>query len=169
MIWLPIDNPVAPVHLLQQDDPHELVGKGHLRKAEGKVRPCHHLSGKPYGTADDKGNAALAGQPKGIDLVRQLLGGEHFSRNLKSDHVHVFSYMLHDTLSLFCADTFLCRLAGLVRRLLIRHLYDPQPAVAAKPLAVLGDGILQILFLYLSHCDHCDLHLFCLLLFTHTK
>ena len=30
VIRLPVHDPVAPVHLLQQDHPHQLMGKGHL-------------------------------------------------------------------------------------------------------------------------------------------
>ena len=33
MIWLMADNTVASVNLFQQNDPHQLVWKGHLGKA----------------------------------------------------------------------------------------------------------------------------------------
>ena len=32
-----MDDPEAPVDLFQQDHPHQLMGKGHFRKTEGKV------------------------------------------------------------------------------------------------------------------------------------
>ena len=43
MVWLSLDDPVAAVYLLQQNDPHQLMGKGHFGKAQLIIGPGKHL------------------------------------------------------------------------------------------------------------------------------
>ena len=44
------------VDLLAEDDPHELVRKGHARKGEQKIRLPFDLFAKPTGRTDDEGD-----------------------------------------------------------------------------------------------------------------
>lgn len=39
MIRLSIDNPITPVNLFQQNHPHQLMGKRHIRKAQLVISP----------------------------------------------------------------------------------------------------------------------------------
>lgn len=47
MVRFPPINPKRPINLLQQYQPHQLMGKGHLRKRQRIIRPFHHLLTQP--------------------------------------------------------------------------------------------------------------------------
>ncbi len=47
MIRFTTINPISPINLLQQNQPHQLMRKSHLRKRQLKIGPLHHLIRKP--------------------------------------------------------------------------------------------------------------------------
>ena len=73
MIRLSIYNPIPPIHLLQQDHPHQLMGKRHFGKAQCIIRSSEHFLPQPDGAADHECDAALPLNSEGIDLIGELL------------------------------------------------------------------------------------------------
>lgn len=66
-----------PVHLLHQDQPHELVRVGHLAEAELGVGAFQHRGGQAVRAADDEGDAGAAVGGQAVQLGCQLLGAPH--------------------------------------------------------------------------------------------
>lgn len=153
MIWLPIYDPITPVHLLQQDHPHQLMRERHLGKTQSVIRPLQHLFSQSDGTSDHECNTALSLYAQRLDLFRQFLRGEHLPADFQCDHIHIVPDIFQDALSFLIPYTVLYNLTRLIRRLFIRHLYDLQLAVTAQPLTVFSDCIFQIFFFDLSYRD----------------
>ena len=119
MIWLPIYYPISPVHLLQQDHPHQLMGKGHFREAECIIRPLQHIFSQTNGSADHESNTALPLYAERLDLFCKFFGGKHLSSDFQCDHIHVVPDVLQDAFTFFAADLFFQCLACLIRCFLI--------------------------------------------------
>ena len=87
-------DPIAPINLLQKDNPHQLMGKGHPGKTQCEVRAPEYLLSQTDGTSDHKGNAASSRKPQPVDLLRQFFGGEHLPADLQRNHKHVVADLL---------------------------------------------------------------------------
>ena len=64
MIRLPRHDPIPSVNLLQQYHPHELMGKGHLRKAQCIVGAFQNFPAQADGASDHENNMALPLNPQ---------------------------------------------------------------------------------------------------------
>lgn len=86
------------VDLLAEDDPHELVRKGHARKGEQKIRLPFDLFAKPTGRTDDEGDLpARIAIP--FDLRGELLAGKRFP--FHGQNVDAAAQLFYNRLSFF--------------------------------------------------------------------
>ena len=79
MIRLPMNNPITPINLLQQNYPHQLMRKCHLGEAQRIIGFGQDFFPKADGAADDENDMAVALDAEGVDLFRQFFRSELFA------------------------------------------------------------------------------------------
>ena len=153
-----LHDPEAPIDLLQQNHPHQLMGEGHSGKAQRIVRPLQDGWGKAQGTADDEGDVAYAPCAQSLDFPGKLQGIQHLSLDGQGDHIGVVPDGFQNPAALPLPDGVFFRRTGPLRRLLVCQLHDLQLTVTAQTLFILPDGLGQIFFFDFSYGNTGNLH-----------
>ncbi len=158
MVGLSADNAEAPVNLFQQNHSHKLMWKGHIRNADGKVRPLPDGIMQPDRAADNKGDMAFPLYAKPLQSAGKSHGIKLTPCNFQSDYIGVLRYFPKYPVSLLFPDGILLDRGSAVRRPFIRYLADFQSAIAAETFPVFGYRVPEKSFLYLSHADYGYFH-----------
>ena len=101
---------------------------------------------------------AGATQSKVVDFGGQFFAGQLLAIDGKGNNKRAVLQMLGDAFAFFGLDLSVNAFGGVVRRFLICHFNDVEPAVARKSLGILVDGVAKILFLHASRRNNVDLH-----------
>ena len=134
------------VDLLQQDDPHHLVGKSHGRKRQLEISPFAHRRGQSQRTADDEDDAALPLKPQLLDLCRKLSGGETSAADLQRDHVVGRSDPGEDRLAFSLLDRLLVCGGRVGGQRTFPEFRDLQRGKTPEPLGILRLGVAPVFF-----------------------
>ncbi len=142
----------APVNLLAQHHPGQLMGKGHGGHGKPLPGPLHRWR-QPKGAADDK-----AHRPRGLHGPRQPLchsGGIH-RLPLNAQGVHRSRRVAKDLLPLFFQGGGDLRLGWAAGQPCLRQLDELPLAQRAQTLFILRHSVPPIGFLQFSHADQLD-------------
>lgn len=146
----------GPVHLFQQDHPHELVAEGKIRKAEGNIGPAGDLGRKPQRPADDEIDGAFAGRGGALQEGCEGLAAHAPAADLQRDDVIGRADLCEQARALGGADlVFLARGKG-GRGLFVRHFHHVHAGAAGEALLVLGTGIGVKAFAQLANAQDVD-------------
>ena len=85
MVFAAAENVHGAVELLAQDDAHQLVRKGHLRKGQLPVGACLDFIGKPVRAADDECDIGVAVGRKRVELRNYYFNPTVNDTNLEYD------------------------------------------------------------------------------------
>ena len=87
MVGFIFHNPEASIKLFQKDHPHQLVRKGHGRKAESVISSLQYRRRKSERTAYQKNEMAYSAYAKPLDFPGKLHRIQHLSVDGKSNHI----------------------------------------------------------------------------------
>ena len=89
VIGFVIYDPVCPINLLQQNNPHQLMGKGHSRKAELEIGSAKHCIRQTEGTSDHEIDMTLSIHSQTLHFFGELYRVQLFSFNLQSKDITI--------------------------------------------------------------------------------
>ena len=113
--------------------------------------------------ADDEDDVAFAGGAEFVDFIGEFHRIVLFALDRHREDVALIRDFCEDLFAFFVLDHFHLLIAKVFGRFFVPDLDDLQLAVAAKPLRVLGDALLQIFLLQFSDRDDFYVHCFSLL------
>lgn len=147
-----------PIHLLYEDEAHELMRIREAAERHLEVGAAQDGGREAEGTADDEGELAAAVRAEAADLLRELFRGEQLPVDGECDDVGAF-LQLRENAHAFAGDgLLLLRRAHRVGRFLVRHFDDAHFRVGAEPFHVFGDAVDEIFFLQLADGDDLYVH-----------
>ena len=163
MISMPMDNPERSVDLFDEHEAHELVRVGQFAEGDVLVGAGKDRLAEAERAADDEDDVAFAGGTEFVDFVGEFHRIVLFSLDRHREDVALFRDFCEDLFTFFVLDDIHLFIAQGFGRFFVPDLDDLQFAVAAQPLRVFGDALLQILLLQLSHRNDFYVHCFSLL------
>ena len=163
MVSMPMDNPERSVDLFDEHEAHELVRVGQFAERDVLVGAGQDGLTEAERAADDEDDVAFAGGAEFVDFVGEFHRIVLFSLDRHREDVALFRDFCEDLFTFFVLDDIHLFIAQVFRRFFVPDLDDLQFAVAAQPLRVFGDALLQILLLQLSDCNNFYVHSFSLL------
>ena len=163
MIRMPMDNPESSVNLFDQHKPHELVRVGEFAKGNVLVGAGEDGLAEAERAADDEDDVAFAGGAEFVDFIGELYGIVLLALDGHREDVALFRDFGEDLFAFFVLDQFHLFIAQVFGRFFVPDFDDLQLAVAAEPLCVFGDALLQIFLLQFSHRNDFYVHCFSLL------
>lgn len=158
MISMPVDNPERSVDLFDEHEAHELVRVGQLAEGDMLVGAGQDGLAEAERAADDEDDVAFSGGAEFVDFVGEFNGVVLLSLDRHREDVALFRDFGEDLFAFFVLDHFHLFIAQVFGRFFVRDLDDLQLAVAAEPLRVFGDALLQILLFQFSDCDDFYVH-----------
>lgn len=167
MVSMPMDNPERSVDLFDEHEAHELVGVGQLAEGDVLVGAGQDGLAEAERAADDEDDVAFAGGAEFVDFVGEFDRVILLALDCHGEYVALFRDFGEDLFAFLVLDHFHLFVAQVFGRLFVPDLDDLQLAVAAEPLRVFGDALLQIFLLQFSDRDdfyvHCNSLLFILI------
>lgn len=163
MVRMPMDNPESAVDLFDEHEAHELVWVGQFAEGDVLIRAGQDGLAEAERAADDEDNVAFAGGAEFVDFVGEFDGVILLALDCHREYVALFRDFCEDLFSLFVLDHFHLFIAQVFGRFFVPDFDDLQLAVAAEPLRVFGDSLLQIFLLQFSDRDDFYVHSFSLL------
>ena len=163
MISMPMDNPERSVDLFDEHEAHELVRVGQFAKGDVLVGAGQDGLAEAERAADDEDDVAFAGGAEFVDFVGEFHRIVLFSLDRHREDVALFRDFCEDLFTFFVLDDIHLFIAQGFGRFFVGDFDDLQLTVAAEPLRVFGDALLQIFFLQFSDRDDFYVHCFSLL------
>ena len=163
MISMPMDNPESAVDLFNKHEAHELVRVGQFAEGDVLIGTGQDGLTEAERAADYEDDVAFAGGSEFVDFVGEFDGVVLFALDCHREDVALFRYFGEDLFAFFVFDHFHLFIAQVFGRFFVPDFDDLQLAVAAQPLRVFGDALLQIFLLQLSDCDDFYVHCISLL------
>ena len=163
VVRMPMDNPEGAVYLLDKHEAHELVRVGQFAEGDVLVGAGQDGLAEAERAADDEDDVAFAGGAEFVDFVGEFHRIVLFALDRHREDVALFRDFGEDFFALFVLDHFHLFIAQVFGRFFVPDFDDLQLAVAAQPLRVFGDALLQILLLQFSDCDDFYVHCISLL------
>ena len=87
MIRFSTANFISPINLLDQQQPHHLVSKGHAGEGEFEIGPLAQLRSQAESAADEEDDVAFAVQSAAIDMGGEFFGGQVLSKYIENDAI----------------------------------------------------------------------------------
>ena len=94
MIRFPVYNPITSVNLLQQNHPHQLMGKRHPGKAQCIIRSVQYRPAQTNRASDHKLNMTLPLYTQAVDLLCQFFRSQLLSFDFQRNHIGIFPDVL---------------------------------------------------------------------------
>ena len=163
MIRMPMDDPESAVDLFDEHKAHELVRVCQFTERDVLVGAGQDGLAEAERAADDEDDVAFAGGAEFVDFVGEFDGVILFSLNRHREDVALFRDFCEDLFAFFVLDDFHLFIAQVFGRFFVPDLDDLQLTVAAQPLRVFGDALLQIFLLQFSDRDDFYVHCISLL------
>ena len=163
MVSMPMDNPERSVDLFDEHEAHELVRVGQFAEGDVLVGAGQDGLAEAERAADDEDDVAFAGGAEFVDFVGEFHRIVLFALDRHREDVALFRDFGEDFFALFVLDHFHLFIAQVFGRFFVPDFDDLQLAVAAEPLCVFGDALLQIFLLQFSHRNDFYVHCFSLL------
>ena len=163
MISMPMDNPERSVDLFDEHEAHELVRVGQFAEGDVLVGAGQDGLAEAERAADDEDDVAFSSGAEFVDFVGEFHRIVLFALDRHREDVALFRDFGEDFFALFVLDHFHLFIAQVFGRFFVPDFDDLQLAVAAEPLCVFGDALLQIFLLQFSHRNDFYVHCFSLL------
>ena len=163
MISMPMDNPERSVDLFDEHEAHELVRVGQFAERDVLVGAGQDGLAEAERAADDEDDVAFAGCAELVDFVGEFDGVVLFALDGHRKDIALFRDFGEDFFAFLVFDHFHFLIAKVFGRFFVCDFDNLQLAVAAQPLRVFGDALLQVFFLQLADCDDFYVHSFSLL------
>src|SRR6059036_628313 len=133
MIWNSAQDRERPVDLLQEQNPHHLVGPCHLAERKRHESPGANRVPQPFGAADDEGELSRSVKPLGLEPAGELDRSELPSTGLQDHHPRTLPNPMSDLPCLRVPQVGPLESAPLSRIPDLDHLASHQPP---RPLEV---------------------------------
>lgn len=163
MISMPMDNPERSVDLFDEHEAHELVRVGQFAEGDMLVGAGQDGLAEAERAADDEDDVAFSSGAEFVDFVGEFHRIVLFALDRHREDVALFRDFGEDLFAFFVLDQFHLFIAQVFGRFFVPDFDDLQLAVAAEPLCVFGDALLQIFLLQFSHRNDFYVHCFSLL------
>ena len=159
-----MDNPESAVDLFDKHKAHELVRVGQFAEGDVLVSAGQDGLAEAERAADDEDDVAFAGGAEFVDFVGEFHRIVLFALDRHREDIALLRNFYEDLFPLFVLDDFHFLIAQVFGRFFVSDLDDLQLAIAAQPLCIFGDAVLQIFLLKFSDRDDFYVHCFSLLL-----
>lgn len=146
MIRLPPINPKSSIHLLHQNQSHQLMRKRHFRKGQGIIRSLHHLITQSKRSANDKRHFTLSIGSKTVEIRCKLLGWFHFPFDRQRYDMGVIGNFWKDAFSFFLFHHFHFGIAEVFGCFFVREFDDVDFGVWCESLQEFVDSLFQVFF-----------------------
>lgn len=158
-----MNDPESAVDLFDEHEAHELVRVGQFAEGDVLVGAGQDGLAEAERTTDDEDDVAFAGGAEFVDFVGEFNRIVLLALDRHREDVALFRDFGEDFFALLVLDDFHLFIAQVFGRFFVSDLDDLQLAVAAEPLRVFGDALLQIFLLQFSNRDDFYVHFFSLL------
>ena len=148
---------LGPVDLLQDHDPCQMVGEGHLSHGKLEIGLVLDLLADAEGGADQETGTGFAGIFHILELSREFLAGEDLTLGGEDAKPRTLGDLLENELRFLVEARLDLGRGGVLREPVLGQLDDLEGAVALQPLFLLGGGGQVELLLELAHDDEGDI------------
>ncbi len=146
------------VELFQEDDPHQLMGKRKLGKADPFFGKVQDLLGKTDGSADDKDDMTDAVQRQIAEPPGHTFGVPRHALDGQGADIGSFRDLRQDPVRLLVQQLRGLSLGHVLLGLLIGYFDDIQSTICRKTLGIFRHSVFIKLFFDASAGDQGDLH-----------